>query len=76
MVQVIKSFIGFSKDWSVMGELINWPFLLSLMALMVVGILAGNHVSTFLSGNKLRKVYSWFVLGIAILILGKELVLH
>jgi hypothetical protein len=72
-IQVIKSFIGFSKDWSVMGDLIDWPFVLGIMLLMTGGILLGTWVAGFIAGPKLKQGYSWFVLIVAIFILAKEL---
>ena len=72
-IQVIKSLIGFSKDWSVMGDLIDWPFVLGVLVLMTAGILLGTWVAGFISGPRLKQGYSWFVLIVAIFILLKEL---
>jgi uncharacterized membrane protein YfcA len=73
-IQVFKSYIGFSKDWVEMGSLIEWKFIFTLTAVMVVGILLGSKVSNYIDGSRLKKAYGWFVLLMGIFILVKELI--
>jgi len=57
-----------------MGDLLNhsmdWPFLLTITALAVVGILFGNFFSRRITAFYLRKAFGWFtlVIGAGILI--------
>ncbi|HEY9049316.1 MAG TPA: sulfite exporter TauE/SafE family protein [Ohtaekwangia sp.] len=69
----INSLVGFLGD--VMNYSMNWPFLLSITALAVIGILIGNKLSGAISSIKLRKSFGWFVLVMGCWILIRELVL-
>ena len=69
----VKSLFGFLGD--VQGNTnIDWPFLLVFSAMAVVGIFIGNYLNKFISGEKLKKSFGWFVLLMALYILFKELV--
>jgi uncharacterized membrane protein YfcA len=50
----------------------DWPFLLSITALAIVGIFIGNRLTHTVSGINLRRSFGWFVLVIGIGILLKE----
>jgi uncharacterized membrane protein YfcA len=67
-----NSLVGFAGDLQG-GSEIDWKFLLIFTSIAVIGILVGNHFSTKIEGTKLKKSFGWFVLTMAILILGKEL---
>jgi uncharacterized membrane protein YfcA len=67
----INSLIGFVGD--VLNYSIPWPFLLSVTALAIAGILVGNRLSQKISTNTLRKTFGWFVLIMGCWILVKEL---
>ncbi len=75
-IQVFKSYVGFSKDWSVMGATMEWDFLVALTSMMVVGILLGSWAANYIDGSKLKKTYGWFVLFVGVIILVKELVIR
>lgn len=64
----INSLIGFAGD--VMNYPIDWPFLLALTSLAVLGILIGHRWQRRISGQLLRRMFGWFVLitGIAIMV--------
>jgi uncharacterized membrane protein YfcA len=66
----INSLLGFLGD--VMNYAMNWPFLLSITALAIMGILIGNRFSKTLDQTKLRKSFGWFVLLMGAWILAKE----
>lgn len=65
-----NSLSGFLGD--VLNNPIAWPFLLSITALAIVGILIGNQISKKIPPKKLRKSFGWFVLCTGVWILLKE----
>jgi uncharacterized membrane protein YfcA len=57
-----------------MGEtVIDWPFLLSVTALAGLGIFIGTYLSKFVSGEKLKPAFGWFVLVMGAYILLKQI---
>jgi uncharacterized protein len=67
----INSLMGFLGD--VFNYSIDWTFLLLISALAVVGILMGHRISRYVSSQKLRFVFGWFVLIIGCYILTREI---
>jgi len=70
LIIAIKSLIGFIGDLETMA--MDWPFLLSFTVLSVFGIFVGVWLTRFIDGKKLKKVFGWFVLAMAVYILIKE----
>lgn len=68
-----NSLIGFLGDVSGNAAGIDWPFLLMITALAVVGIFIGNKLSKRINGASLRKFFGWFVLLMGIYIVITEL---
>jgi uncharacterized membrane protein YfcA len=66
----INSMAGFLGD-AVHREM-NWPLLLSLTALAIIGILIGNNYSKKISGIRLRIAFGWLTLITGIYILIRE----
>ena len=66
----INSLSGFLGD--VLNYPMDWPFLISITALAIVGIFIGNHFAHKISTIRLRKSFGWFVLVTGIYILVKE----
>ncbi|MDD1596892.1 TSUP family transporter, partial [Riemerella anatipestifer] len=54
---------------------IDWHFLLSFTGLSIVGVLLGLALSKRVDGKKLKPAFGWFVLGMGVYILIKELIL-
>lgn len=52
---------------------VNWKFLLSLVAISVVGILVGMTLSKKIPGSKLKPAFGWFVLLVGSTMLISEL---
>jgi uncharacterized membrane protein YfcA len=69
----INSLAGFLGD--TMHLSMNWPLLLSLTALAILGILIGNSLSKKMSGIRLRIAFGWLTLVTGIYILVREVFL-
>jgi uncharacterized membrane protein YfcA len=67
----INSLTGFLGD--VLNYQMDWPFLLTISGLAVVGILVGNAWSRRVNGAALRKAFGWFTLAMGTFIVIKEL---
>ncbi|WP_423737801.1 sulfite exporter TauE/SafE family protein [Chitinophaga caseinilytica] len=67
----LNSLAGFAGD---VGHFeLQWPLLLTLSALALVGMAVGTKVSQRVSTTGLRKGFGWFVLAMAVFIIFKEL---
>ena len=73
MIISVKSLIGFTGDLSTALN-IDWFFLSSFCFFSVLGMGLGLHISKFIEGEKLKKVFGWFVLLIGLFVFIKELV--
>jgi len=71
LIIAAKSLIGFLGD--VGTQKIDWFFLLSFTACSILGILLGSYLNKYISGEKLKKSFGFFVLLMAIYILLKEI---
>lgn len=71
IIVTINSLIGFMGDVQTLD--IEWAFLLTFTAISIVGIVLGVFLSKFISGEKLKKSFGFFVLIMATYIIYKEL---
>lgn len=71
LVIAAKSLIGFAGDIS--NTTIDWTFLLEFTSLSIAGIFLGSFLAKFISGEKLKKSFGWFVLVMGIYIISKEI---
>ncbi|WP_114793071.1 sulfite exporter TauE/SafE family protein [Niabella yanshanensis] len=71
VIITLNSLIGFADD--VTHHQMNWPLLLKITGISVIGILAGSVISQKLDGGTLKKSFGWFVLLIGIYIIFHEL---
>lgn len=71
LIITINSLIGFTGD--VQNTVIDWFFLLKFTVISVVGIYIGLYIQEFINEKHLKKIFGFFVLLMAILILYKEL---
>jgi uncharacterized membrane protein YfcA len=71
LIIAVKSLIGFTGDLG--KQQMDWTLLLSVTALAVIGIFAGNALSKKISADSLKKGFGWFVLVMGIYIIIKEL---
>ncbi|KEO72091.1 sulfite exporter TauE/SafE family protein [Anditalea andensis] len=72
LIIAVKSLIGFLGD--IFNQSIDWPFLMLFSGLSLIGIFIGSWLSAKMDGEHLKKGFGWFVLVMAVYILGKELV--
>ncbi len=70
-----KSLIGFIGDVGADMQ-IDWLFLIVFSTVAVSGILLGSYLSKFISNEKLKPAFGWFVLVMGIYIIFKELFFH
>ncbi len=71
LIIAAKSLIGFTGD--IGQQPIDWRFLVSFTAMPIVGIFIGGWLTKFISGEKLKKGFGWFVLVMATYMVYKEL---
>lgn len=71
LIIAVKSLIGFTGDLG--KQQMDWTLLLSVTALAIAGIFAGNAMSKKISADSLKKGFGWFVLVMGIYIIIKEL---
>lgn len=69
-----QSLIGFLGDLN-RTPAIDWNLLLGFTFASVIGIFIGNYLSKYVSGDKLKTSFGWFVLLMGIYIVLKEVVL-
>jgi uncharacterized membrane protein YfcA len=69
----INSLLGFLGD--VFNYDIDWPFLLSITSLAILGIFIGTYLTRFFTGIKLRKMFGWLTLVMGCYILIRELII-
>lgn len=68
----INSLLGFLGDW--LNYHIEWPFLLSVTGVAVLGILVGNRLQKNISSEKLRIAFGWLTLATGLTMLLGEFV--
>ena len=74
LIIAAKSLFGFIGDLS--NLTIDWTFLLQFTAFSILGIFIGIYLSKFIAGEKLKKIFGWFVLLMGAYIIVKELFIH
>lgn len=75
LIIAAKSLIGFTGDLGIQRE-IDWMLLFIVSLLAVSGIFAGGYLSKFISSQRLKPAFGWFVMVMGIYIIGKELFLQ
>ncbi|WP_269237020.1 sulfite exporter TauE/SafE family protein [Flavobacterium flavigenum] len=71
LIITINSVIGFVGDLYI-GTPINYPFLLGISIMALLGMLIGSQLSKKIDGTKLKPLFGWFVLVMGIYIITKE----
>lgn len=68
----LNSLIGFTGD-IISGVKLDYPFLLSITGIAVIGMFIGMAISKKIDGAKLKPAFGWFVLAMGIFIVVKEI---
>lgn len=71
LIITINSSIGFAGDLYI-GTPINYPFLLGVSGMALLGMLLGSQLSKKIDGAKLKPLFGWFVLVMGFYIITKE----
>lgn len=66
----LNSLMGFVSDSG--HFIIDWYLLLSFTGFALVGIIIGMYLSKKISGQKLKKIFGWFILIMAVYIIVRE----
>lgn len=75
VIIAIKSLIGFVGDLSISVEM-DWIILIGFSIFSILGIFIGSYISKFISSDKLKPIFGWFVLLMSIYIMGKEIFIN
>ena len=73
-IVAFQSLIGFIGDLNRTPDM-DWNLLLGFTFASIIGIFIGNYLSKYISGEKLKTSFGWFVLVMGIYIILKEVVL-
>ena len=74
VIIALKSLIGFTGDLG--GDLaIDYQFMILFSLFAMVGILIGSYLTRYVSNDKLKPAFGWFVMVMGVYILFKELLL-
>jgi uncharacterized membrane protein YfcA len=71
LIIAAKSLIGFMGDRQ--NSYMDWTLLFSVTAFAIAGIFIGNRLNKFVDGEKLKRVFGWFVLFMGIYIIFMEI---
>ena len=73
LIIALNSLIGFTGD---LGHFaIDWKLLIFITCIAITGIFVGGAIAKKIEGEKLKKIFGWFVLCMGIYILIKEIFL-
>lgn len=75
VIIAVKSLIGFLGDLG-SGQEIDWPLMLTFTAFSAAGMFIGIYTNRFVSSDRLKKIFGWFIVIMAIFILYKEMTGH
>ena len=74
-IMALKSPISFFlADAVMLWDQIKWPFLAKFLSVMVSGVCLGTLFSKRVESEKLKKLFAWFILAMAIYIFSRELI--
>jgi uncharacterized membrane protein YfcA len=72
LIIAMNSLLGFTGDFSHI-EPIDWNYLFVFSIVGSVGVLLGGYIINFLNADKLKKVFGFFVLMMAVVIIFREI---
>ncbi|ADY54182.1 protein of unknown function DUF81 [Pseudopedobacter saltans DSM 12145] len=68
LIIALNSLVGFTGDFSHLSE-INWSYLLEFSLFSSVGVLVGVYLGKKLNPKRLKSVFAWFVMAVAVVIM-------
>jgi len=68
-----NSLSGFA--FSLHDTVMQWPLILIVTTIAIIGILIGSYLSSFIDSKKLKPAFGWFVLLMGIYILIREILI-
>ncbi len=71
LIIAMKSLIGFTGDLGI--QILDFRFMLLLSMFATIGIILGSYISKYISNEKLKPVFGWFVMTMGVFILTKEI---
>jgi hypothetical protein len=72
-IVAFKSFVGFfGGDLIRIGSEMDYQFLIQFSILMITGVVIGSWCSQKLDGERLKRVFAWFLLSLAVFIVVYE----
>lgn len=71
LIIAMKSLIGFTGDLGT--QILDFRFMLLLSTFAIIGIILGSYISKYISNEKLKPVFGWFVMTMGVFILTKEI---
>ncbi len=72
LIIAFNSLIGFVGFIEIDGHQVDWKLLLIFSLAAILGILIGTLIAKRVSGQRLKTIFGWFVLGMGLLILVEE----
>ncbi len=69
----MNSIIGFLSNFQLKMH-VNWMFLFSFSAFTIFGIFIGTYLSRFIDGQKLKRIFGWFVMLLGLYIIISRLI--
>jgi uncharacterized membrane protein YfcA len=72
LIIALKSLIGFTGDLG-SGHQLDIPFMLMFAGFATVGIIGGTLISNYISNEKLKPAFGWFVLAMGVYIISNEI---
>ena len=73
MLITINSLLGFVSKSNSIEIVVDWHFLLLFSSLTIAGILTGVWASRYVSGERLKFYFGYFVLVLGFIVLGQEI---
>jgi uncharacterized membrane protein YfcA len=73
MIISMNSIVGFVSNFQ-HKMTIDWIFLISFSLFTVLGILLGTYLSRFIDGQKLKRIFGWFVMLLGLYIIISSLI--
>jgi uncharacterized membrane protein YfcA len=74
LIIAMKSLIGFTGDLGT--QILDFRFMALLSMFATIGIILGSYISKYISNEKLKPVFGWFVMTMGVFILTKEIFFH